>query len=175
MKTLRYYTRDHSYYAKRHDFAVNLGYSEDIFSSITITFSERGVYTFDSLQVISQPMAAYQEQIAKLKENCLENITFGTDVVTGEITLDTAKILCFSIPYSTGWHAYADGKEEELYQANIMHMALDLSAGTHVIELVYKTPLLTEGLYLSLCGGIIFAALIIINERRRKRGKQCLI
>ncbi|MDE5598235.1 MAG: YfhO family protein, partial [Lachnospiraceae bacterium] len=170
LKALRYYTRDHSYYAKRHDFAVNLGYSEDTFSSITITFSERGVYTFDSLQVISQPMAAYQEQIAELKENTLENITFGADVITGEITLDTPKILCFSIPYSTGWHAYVDGKEEELQQANIMHMAVDLSAGTHMIELVYKTPLAAAGLYLSLGGGVIFIVLIIVNERR-KRGR----
>lgn len=170
-KALRYYTKDHSYYADRHDFIVNLGYSEDVLSSVTITFPERGIYSFDSIRIVGCSMSDYPEQIAKLKEDTLQNVVFGTDTVIGEISLDRPRLLCFSIPYSKGWRAYVDGKEEKLYQANVMHMALDLDAGAHKIELRYETPMLKEGIYLSLCGAVLFVLLIIIDVRRTKKGK----
>lgn len=170
-KELRYYTREHSYYANRHDFTVNMGYSEDALSQIKIQFSDRGIYSFDSIHVFCQPMGLYEEQIETLKKDTMQSVVMGTDTVSGEITLDSPGILCFSIPYSAGWRAYVDGKEKELLQANIMHMALDLDAGTHIIELTYETPLLKEGIWLSLCGICIFLTYLVFNERKYRKEK----
>ncbi len=165
-KVITYTTKDYDFYGGRHNFAANLFSGEDGLSSVNIAFQLRGVYSFDSLKVICQPMDNYVNQINKLKENTLKNMTISTDTVTGNITLDSPSLLCFSIPYSKGWQAYVDGNKAKIYQANIMHMALDLDAGSHEIKLVYKTPLLREGLCISFVGLAIFIALIIVNEKR---------
>lgn len=168
-KALRYYTKDHSYYVGRHDFAVNLGYNEEALSSLEISFPSTGIYSFDSIKVICQPMESYPVQVEALKGDTLQNVVFGTDTVTGEINLDTPKLLCLSIPYSRGWRAYVDGREAKLYQANIKNMALDLKAGYHTVELIYETPFLRTGIYLSLFGLILFIILIVFWEKRVAR------
>lgn len=167
-KTIKYYTEDYSWYNDRHDFTVNLDYSEDAVSSLTLTFSAIGVYSFDSIEIICQPMDSLVEQISLLQESALENVDIGTDIISGTISLDEPKILCFSVPYSIGWTAYVDGKETELYQANIKNMALALDEGTHHINLIYHTPYLRTGAVLSVIGFIGFFALLF-QDRNKKR------
>ena len=167
-KSLHYSTNDSPFYGGRQDFVGAFASYEDAVSSMDITFALRGVYSFDSLKVICQPMSNYADQIEALKENTLQNMNIGTDTVTGNITLDKPSLLCFAIPYSTGWRAYVDGEETKLYQANIMHLALDLNSGSHDIKLVYRTPLLKEGICISLFGLALFTILIIVTEIRRK-------
>ena len=167
-KSLHYATNDSPFYGGRQDFVGAFASYEDAVSSMDITFVLRGVYSFDSLKVICQPMTNYADQVKSLKQNTLQNMNIGTDTVTGNITLDNPSLLCFAIPYSTGWSAYVDGEETKLYQANIMHMALDLDSGSHDIKLVYRTPLLREGIYISMFGLALFIILIIVTEIRRK-------
>ena len=86
--------------------------------------------------------------------------------MTGKIALDKAKILCLTIPYSNGWTALVDGKPAKIYQANSMFMGLPLEAGTHEIELVYKTPGGKIGTGITEMG--IAACLMIYVVRRKK-------
>ena len=171
-KAMEYYTKDYSFYNDRHDFAATFSTGENGLSSIELSFTQPGVYSFDSIKVICQPMDNYVNQIEALRENTLQNVNIGTDIVTGNITLETPGLLCFSIPYSIGWEAYVDGQKTKLYQANIMHMALDLDAGAHEIKLVYKTPFLREGIYISIFGIVIFIVFILVNEKRIRKNKQ---
>lgn len=90
-------------------------------------------------------------------------------MVKGEIKLDTAKWLCFSIPYSKGWQAYVDGEKTRLHRANIQYMALQLKAGRHTVELIYHTPLLREGICISAVSLIIFLAAVQGFRRKKKR------
>lgn len=173
-KTLVYFTEDYSYYNNRHDFTVNLSYSEEGITSITVTFQKIGVYRFDSVSVYCQPMEGYAEYINALKRDSLENVEFGTDTVSGSISLETPKLLCLSVPYSEGWSAYVDGEETELFPANGMYMALPLTAGEHRLRLVYKTPLLKEGVCISAFSALIFMLLVILNERRLSRKGKAL-
>ncbi|MCH5249568.1 MAG: YfhO family protein [Lachnospiraceae bacterium] len=171
-KTLHYYTNDFKYYDGRHDFAATFVSGEEGINAIDISFYLRGVYSFDSIKIICQPMDDYASRIEGLKDNSLQNMNIGTNSVTGNITLKRPGLLCFSIPHSDGWSAYVDGQKAKIYQANIMHMALDLDAGTHEIKLVYRTPFLLEGTLVSLCGIVIFIIFIIINERKLRKNKQ---
>lgn len=171
-KLLQYYTNDYSFYNGRHDFAACFSTSENGLTSIKLSLNSRGVYTFDSIKIICQPMDNYASQIEDLKSITLQNMDIGTDSVTGTISLENPGLLCFSIPYSAGWSAYVDGRETKIYQANIMHMALDLDAGTHEIRLVYRTPFLLEGICVSLCGIVILIIFIIFNERKLRKNKQ---
>lgn len=167
-KTIQYYTDDNSYYNDRHDFTVNLNYSEEAVTSVTITFPKIGIYAFDSMEIICQPMDNYAEQIAALKQDVLENVHIGTDVVTGSITLDSPKILLLSIPCSAGWTAFVDDEEATLYQANIRNMALELDAGEHTIRLEYHTPYLRAGACVSAVGFLGFGLLVMIDRRKKR-------
>ena len=171
MRIFNFVTRKYQRYNGRTDFFINTGYSTKSKNMISITLPERGKYTFDELYVFCQPMTNYDGQVKKLSENVLEEVDLhqvgnSTSRVTGKITLDKAKILCLSIPYSTGWYAYVDGKLTKIYQANSMFMGLPLEAGTHEITLVYKTPGSKAGAGFTELG--IAAALMLYVVRRKK-------
>lgn len=99
----------------------------------------------------------------------MQNVKISADKITGTINLKKSKILCLSIPYSQGWSATVDGKEAELLHSDTAFSALALDKGEHKIALEYHTPYLKIGAYVSAVGVLVFAAVIIITEKRRKK------
>jgi uncharacterized membrane protein YfhO len=168
-KKFSYYTPEYNYYSNRHDFTVNLNYAKQAVQSVTISFSKVGTYSFDSIEVICQPMTNYKNQIKALKSNALHQISVTTDTVSGTITTDQTQLLCFAIPYSKGWRAYVDGVEQPLYKANLCYMAVELNAGEHNIVLKYHTPLLKAGVWVSVVSWLLFLGFIVIDHRRTKK------
>lgn len=174
-KSMYFYNSLDARYNERTDFIVNTCYSEEGITSITITFPEVGIYSFDTLQVISQPMDNYEELINNLSGDTLENIEiddelwYSTNSITGDITLEENKILCMSIPYSTGWTCYVDGEETEILKANTMFMAIELEAGYHEIEFRYSTPGMKIGLTASSIGFVLFTGTCIYHYRKPKK------
>lgn len=167
-KSMNYFTSDYSYYSNQHDFSVNMGYSEENVTSVTVTFQKIGVYSYDDIQIVCQPMDSYTDEINALKENVLTDVELGNNKVTGQITLDRNKYLCLTIPYSKGWKVYVDGERQKLYNANGQYMAVYLTSGTHNVTLKYSTPLLKEGALVSLAGVAIFAMQLVINKRKKR-------
>lgn len=146
---------------------LDLGYTEDGFSTCTITFPQKGTFILDDLQIWCQPMDHYADQVNALREDVLENAETNWRGLTGDISVSSDKILCLAIPYDSGWSAYVDGKKVELLQANTAFMAVELKAGEHHVELKYWTPGLTGGIILS---GIGLAGLVgLIFYRRKKK------
>ncbi len=171
-KKLTYYTEKHRAYDNRHDFSVNLCYTENAADFVRIAFSKAGTYTFDSLDITCQPMEQYTAEIEKRREITLQNITAGNDEVNGTIYLEKPKLLCLAIPFSAGWRAYVDGRETTLYRANVMYMALDVGKGRHSIKLEYHTPLLKEGICISVFAFVLLGLIRLGNGKMRGiRGK----
>ncbi|MCH5266896.1 MAG: YfhO family protein [Lachnospiraceae bacterium] len=168
-KMINYLACDHSSYNDRHDFTVNLDYTEDAVKSITVTFSAVGVYSYDSIRIICQPMDSYSKQVSALKKTKLTKEKVGTDTISGTVSLDEPKILCLSVPYSEGWTAYVDGEETKLYRANIKNMALMLDEGKHKVKLVYHTPFLRMGAGLSAMGVAVFVMLLLIDILKKRK------
>ena len=169
-KTMKYYTPYHSFYSGRHDFALSLNYNEEPVTSVTITFSNVGKYSFEALKIICQPMEQYPKQIENLAETTLKNVVVDTDHVSGTICLEKDKWLCFAIPYSTGWSALVDGEKTKLHHANIQYMALPLSAGEHTIELIYERPFSKLGLIISGAAFIILIAVYVYRRKQNRKG-----
>lgn len=165
-KSFYYNAPAQQFYSGQHDFTINMGYSEEPVTSITITFPTRGVYSFDDISVWCQPMDGYEERIAELKKDTLQNVKFEPNTVSGTMSLDRPKFAVFSIPYSKGWKAYVNGKEAKLYNANVAYMGLELDKGEHDIKLVYRRPWQRAGIYVSLLGFIVFCVLVFVCERR---------
>lgn len=158
-------------YNGRHDFTAGMGYSKKPGNAVTIKFFDTGVYSFDSIRLFCQPMDSYAGQLRALQEDTMENETVLADQVSGTVSLDKPRLLCLSIPFDEGWHAYVDGAPAKLYRANIKNMALALKAGEHTIELRYEMPMKKAGAAVSVCGFLIFAA-SIIWDKKRARGKE---
>ncbi len=166
---LDYSTPYYQWTTGQEDYLVNLGYSDGERKTIRITFPQAGIYSFDHLQIIAQPMSRYASDIERLTREVLTDVTFGTNTVRGNISLEKDKLLCLSIPYDCGWTATVDGQPAELLQADTMYMALLLPAGTHTVQLHYRTYGLTAGLAVSGIGFAVFAVLAAVTWKKRKR------
>lgn len=145
-----------------------MDYSDEAVKSITVKFSEIGVYSFDSIEVVCQPMTDYPNQITALKENILNKADISPNLVKGVVSLEKPAVLCLSIPYSVGWKAYVDGEPSKLYKANVKNMALVLDGGEHTVELVYRTPFILLGFGISAVGILMLGAMVVYRRKKKK-------
>lgn len=167
-KAIRYKQPDGHYSSGRHDFIANLGYTEEPVTTVTITFPARGIYSFKSLDVYGIPMKGFEEKIADLQKNTLQNIEVGTDSVSGNITLSSDKLMCLATPYSIGWKAYVDGQEVEVHCLNERYLGIVVPQGQHDISFRYHMPYKKEGFLLSIFGLIALITLLLFDLRKKK-------
>lgn len=171
-KKMKIFTDKYNAYSGRHDFLCNMGYTKSGCSSIMITFKNTGVYSFDDLRVVCQPVKQIDTMTERLGEEVLENVVRNKNELTGTITVSGKKALLLSIPYSKGFAAYVDGKKTELKRANTMYMALELEQGSHEIRLTYCTPYLKAGAVLTVLGLLSFLVLNAFSSERMKKKKK---
>ena len=172
-KTLAYKTPYSQFYSGWHNYLVNLCYSDEARTRITITFPQKGKYSFDSLQVICQPMENFAQQAPSLAvETMTDNElhrnpkSLMTNEITGTITAAEDSYLVVNIPYDKGWTIYVDDEERTPEKANIMFLGTPIGEGTHSIRLTYHTPGLVPGVLMFIVG---IAALVALNNMERKQ------
>lgn len=159
----------HTYYNGTQNFLVHLGYKYDTRNQVIIRFDTLGQYQCRDMNVYHLSMDYFENQINERKHNALENIQINTNQVIGDISLDTDKFVCLSIPYSEGWKIYVDGHEEKLYRANTMYMGVFLEEGIHHIELRYTTPFIKIGGIISGLGIVGFIIIIVCEKKRKSK------
>lgn len=168
-KRLRICSKDYIWYEGLTDFDVNLGYHKKPISRVEIEFRTVGTFAFDNISILCQPMDRYSSRINKLKEDTLQNVSFDTNTVSGRISLDKTKLLCMSVPYSTGWKMYIDGEETEPLKVNYMYMGALLDEGTHEVLIKYTTPGLKLGIVLSGFGALSLIGWCVFEQIIKKR------
>ena len=162
-------------YSGKADWVVNMAYSEKGVKKIKITFSKTGVYTFDSIDVICQPVKPVVEQAKGLAEAGLEDLKLETNRMSAKLTLadDNPKLAFFSIAYTPGWSVKVDGAPADVVRADTAFMAVEVSGkGTHHIEWSYMTPGLVTGAYLSLVGLLACAAVALLFRFMKKQRRR---
>lgn len=169
-KEIKIFTDKYNAYSGRHDFLCNTGYWEEPRRSVTLTFEKRGIYSFDSLKIVCQPMKGVDADTEKLGREALTEVETDVNEIRGKITVSVPKALVLAIPYSKGFRAYVDGKETELVRANTMYMALKLSPGSHEIRLTYRTPYLYPGICLTALG-VLWYILLVIRDKKKRGNK----
>lgn len=167
-KTIRIFTDKYNAYSGKHNFLCNTGYKTESRQEITLTFEKTGVYTFDDLRIVCQPMNQIDHWTENLKNDILTDISVENNKMTGKISLNQPKALVLSVPYSNGFQAYVDGKKTEIKRANTMYMALELSKGDHEICLVYRTPFLTMGVFLTFAGTLCYICLVFFRKKQKE-------
>mgnify|MGYP000402847368 CR=1 FL=1 len=78
---------------EKHNFLCNAGYSRMGKNSFTLTFQNTGVYSYDDLKVVCQPVTKVDEQVKKLGEESLQDVKVEEHELTGKILYQNRKHL----------------------------------------------------------------------------------
>lgn len=162
----------YTYYTGQDTMLLDLGYTDEGFNRVAITFDTLGSFTVDDIEIWCDPMTGYGERMDALKEVVLEDPQFGNRSLTGTVTTDKDRFLVVTIPYMDGWTCYLDGSEAKLYKANTAFMGLEIPKGTHTVEFRYWLPGFTPGIITSAAGVVLFAATVVIWNRKTRKGKK---
>lgn len=167
-----YKTKDNTTYGNKHEWTMNLGHFQKAPKTITLTLAYRGTYSFNDLQVISQPIKPLLEQAKSNGARAINQVEYGVNKVLATVKAsDAAELAFFSLPYSAGWTAVVDGREASVLRANTGFMAVELQgAGEHLVELRYATPGRATGALLSAAGLVALAAVVLVRRRDRQGG-----
>jgi len=65
-------------------------------------------------------------------------------------SLNDAGVLVLADSFYPGWRVYVNGQEREILKANFFFRGVDLPAGTHIVEFLYRPRSFTLGLTVSL-------------------------
>ena len=104
-----------------------------------------------------------------LRDSALEDIRFGTDMLSGEVKLDSAGVLCVAVPYSKGWQVYTDGNAGDVLCVNEHYMGTALAKGEHTVEFRYDTPYKKQGLIMTVIGIVLFICISVFEKRGGRR------
>lgn len=153
------------YYMCNPNFLINLGITKrEQSNELKIKFDNKGIYTFDKLEILAVPMEDYTAKVNQLKQ--MTNIQYGSDIISGEISTDTKGILQLTTSYSDGWKAYVDNKEVELLKVNEAFIGCEVESGNHKIRFEYETPYLKLGIITSIIGTLGYIAIIVLEKRK---------
>lgn len=165
-------TEDNQYYVDG-NITLNMGYSQNGIQSCTILFPEAGEFSYDALEIKAYPMQSYNEYKAELMTNIQPNISVDNNCIGGTIEVNNKSLVQFSVPYSEGWKAYIDGEETKIYNTDTMFMSILLESGEHTIFLIYRTPLLKEGLMITFLAAfivvIVFVGMPMMKKIRKSK------
>ena len=164
------YTPENHLYGGKDTWLADLGYADEPVRSITITFGQAGMYTYDDLRVQVQKHELHDGWIKERQAASFEQVEQGCNRLAGTISNAEPEVLLLTIPYSDGWTAQVDGAPAKIMRADTAFMAIDLPAGEHRIELRYVTPGLVQGALVSTAGLACLVVLVVaLRFRDRPR------
>lgn len=125
--------------------SINLEYMEDILD-------------VDGIKVYAFQTNEYVTSAQKLQNNSWNNVTYGENKIAGSIDAHFDGVFQLAVPYSSGWTAYVDGEEVEVFKSGVKYMGIELTEGAHEIRFEYSTPGLIPGTVLS----VMFMMLLFV-------------
>lgn len=155
-------------YSRRTYAVLNGGYySGSLPSSATLKLKGTGTFDFKLTVYAVNLGNDYQKAVKTIQQNGLTSIKKKTNQVTATLNHSKAGIVASTIPYSTGWQAYVDGKKVQTYVTNYGFVGFNVPAGKHTIKLVYATPGLKAGAILTVVGVLAMVVVVVIERKRR--------
>ena len=160
-----------AYSTGQEEYLFNLGCHETPLHACKLVFDQAGELAYDDISILSQSMETYPARAAALKKESLENVHVEGNTVTGSLQTTADRLLVVTLPYQSGWKAYVDGKETRIRRANYQYMAIPVTAGSHDIRFEYRLPGQKATICCTIGGLVLFAAILVFDFLRRKKGK----
>lgn len=104
-----------------------------------------------------------EETVNTLKDGCLQVTSHSATQICGTVTAAQDGTFFTTIPYEAGWTVKVDGQEVTTRAALDTFLAVDLTAGTHTIEMNYVPEGFTFGWQASLASLLLFALITAIR------------
>lgn len=150
-------------YGGKLNWLLNLGYIDQDVNRIVITFNNEGTYNIKDIKLYARDYADILNCISSLKRTA-DSVSISNNHISCNINLDQPETVFTSIPYSSGWKAYDNGRRINVEKTDIAFMSFELDSGEHHIELVYRTPGLYVGVVLTIISMLVF---FILNKSKR--------
>ena len=114
-----------------------------------------------------EALARFNDKMQLMNKNTVVERT-GKASLSITVNAENDCALFTSIPIEEGWTATVDGKPAEIHStANKTLMCLNVPSGEHKIELSFFPAGMKTGLILTVCGAVMFAAMIVISVTLR--------
>lgn len=107
----------------------------------------------------------YEEVWGQLSQNTLDIVDYSENSLRGTIEVSEDGIMYTSIPYDSGWTIRVDGEKVETKSLNDSLMYIELSAGTHEVEMTFMPSGFKAGFAISF---VCLFILIVIAMRKNK-------
>ena len=150
-----------SEYEDIHNGIINLGWFKHLPNNINMLLQHIGKYSFN-LKIVGLPMGHdYNDQVKKIQRNAVKHIKINNKEIVGTIKARTNGIIASSIPYDYGWKIKLNDKKVKPIKVDNAFIGFKINKpGYYKISMVYHTPWLNLGIFISL---ITFIALIFIR------------
>jgi len=102
----------------------------------------------------------------------IKNVLFETNTICATVISDTGTFINFSQNHHFGWKAYVDGEKVPVYLVDEAIMGIEVPAGEHKIEFVFKLPILYVCLalsFLTVMSGFLFFGISIYHDSRKNK------
>lgn len=146
-----------------------LGYLEEGESVTLCNGNEEDGTPNMSLDIYCMNEAVLNRVLEKLSAQHLENVTWESDHLTGDITMEEAGRLILTVPYEDGWTVLINGEETEGTLFGGCLMAFDLKPGEYHLEMTYVPKGTWAGIAVSAVSLGAFCLIMLIRRRREKR------
>ncbi|MBA4603920.1 YfhO family protein [Thermoactinomyces mirandus] len=165
----KYRNVQYSYKTTVNQVLYRFGREEQDTKMITLTIYP-GKFLIKNMGVYLDSLASYEKIVDDHQTKGLKTTEITNNRVKGTVSAKNGGTLFLSIPYSSGWKAFVDGKEVETFPVHHAFTGLKVGSGVHEIELRFTPPGFVAGLVVSGISLVIWAFLAC---RRRKRARVC--
>ena len=109
------------------------------------------------------------EDLTDLSENVSASMPEKDSLVTGTADVSENGVLMLAIPYEKGWHAFVDGKEQEIHKTDYGFCGIYLEKGEHTIQMKYECPGFLPAVYCSIFFLLLTVAIWCCIVRKEKK------
>ncbi len=110
-----------------------------------------------------------REQVSAPSAGTARLIEDAGDKVTVEVTARRPALLVITDAFSTGWRANVDGDSRPVERVDYILRGIQVPAGAHRVELVYRPTTSWVGLGLSIVTAGMLLGVVGLDRRRRRR------
>ena len=108
------------------------------------------------------------EVVAAQRETALHLTSFDQTKIQGGLSLERKAILVLQTPFDRGWRALQGGQLARTLRVDAGLLGVEVTAGTHDLELRYRNPWLPVAILISL------ASIVLLAVARKRRPKLAL-
>ena len=160
--------KEATYSSGNDTYAANIGYADAKERVLHLYFTQAATYQVEDIKVYYLPIDCYGENLSERTKDTLTITKWSDTQIEATACIADKKLMCLPLIYSRGWHVFVDGKEQTLYNLNLMYCGFVLEEGEREIRLEYETPFLKTGMIVSLIGLIAFAGILILSRGKKK-------